>query len=264
MYNISTRMDTPAIKTSSTKTTTLQEYFNDVIILSNVRVIDLLHGILDILLGVDTSIDKDFIRRNISKNSIDMVELLLIDIQCASENNTEVVKSFLTDVHDASKNNTEKAKLLLANIQHVSANGSKAIELLHVDAAHISENITRSTKLLLADDRIDPSFNNNFAIQFASEHGRTDIVKLLLGDKRIDPAANNNYAIQHALENNHMEIFYLLKETYKNNAKENYITEKSGKTFMENIIHIEKTNNQYVFCLSNGAEYENFHFRFDY
>ena len=41
-------------------------------------------------------------------------------------------------------------------------------------------------KILLKDERVDPSDQNNDAIQWASEKGHLEVVKLLLKDKRID------------------------------------------------------------------------------
>jgi len=40
-------------------------------------------------------------------------------------------------------------------------------------------------KLLLQDERVDPSDNNNWAIQMASKNGHIEVVKLLLQDKRV-------------------------------------------------------------------------------
>ncbi len=65
-------------------------------------------------------------------------------------------------------------------------------------------------KLLLADPRVDPSDNNNFAIQWASNNGHLEIVKLLLADKRVDPSARHNHAILWASEGGHPEIVKLL------------------------------------------------------
>ena len=42
-------------------------------------------------------------------------------------------------------------------------------------------------KLLLQDPRVDPSYQNNYAIILASENGHVEVVKLLLQDPRVDP-----------------------------------------------------------------------------
>ena len=49
---------------------------------------------------------------------------------------------------------------------------------------------------LLKDNRVDPSANNNDAIQWASGNGHLEVVEELLKDNRVDPSANDNYAIQ--------------------------------------------------------------------
>jgi ankyrin repeat protein len=51
-------------------------------------------------------------------------------------------------------------------------------------------------QLLLADDRVDPSANDNYPIRIALENGHLQIVQLLLADRRVDPSALDNYAVQ--------------------------------------------------------------------
>ena len=76
----------------------------------------------------------------------------------------------------------------------------KAVTLNNVDAL----------KVLLADERINPAANNNFAIRRASQNGHVAVVKVLLADKRVDPTAHDNYAIRWASLNSHLEIVKLL------------------------------------------------------
>jgi len=66
---------------------------------------------------------------------------------------------------------------------------------------------------------VDPTTNNNLAIQLASQNGYTEIVKLLLqqlhlkpgfAGPKVDPTADNNYAILSASENGHLKIMRLL------------------------------------------------------
>src|SRR3972149_5184807 len=64
-------------------------------------------------------------------------------------------------------------------------------------------------ELLLADPRVDPSVNNNFAIRMASEYGRNKVVALLLVNSRVDPSANDNYAIRRASEYGHNKVVEL-------------------------------------------------------
>ncbi len=40
-------------------------------------------------------------------------------------------------------------------------------------------------KVLLSDPRVDPSANDNEALQLASENGHLDVVKVLLEDPRV-------------------------------------------------------------------------------
>ncbi len=42
-------------------------------------------------------------------------------------------------------------------------------------------------KLLLADKRVSPEADDNYAIIYASKNGHTEVVKLLLADKRVSP-----------------------------------------------------------------------------
>ena len=65
-------------------------------------------------------------------------------------------------------------------------------------------------KLLLADSRVDPAYDDNYAIGMSSENGHLEVVKLLLPDKRVDPTADDNYAIRLASENGHIEVVKLL------------------------------------------------------
>jgi len=95
-------------------------------------------------------------------------------------------------------------KLALEKGVDPSVNNNYAIEIAAINGH------TEIVKLLLTDERVDPSDENNFAIIYASENGHTEIVKLLLNDKRVDPSANNNYAIIYASENGHIDIVRLL------------------------------------------------------
>jgi hypothetical protein len=70
-----------------------------------------------------------------------------------------------------------------------------------------SANIVR---ILLQDKRADPSAQNNYAIQVASLNGHAEVVKLLLQDERVDPSARDNTAIQFASLNGHAEVVKIL------------------------------------------------------
>ena len=65
-------------------------------------------------------------------------------------------------------------------------------------------------KILLKDERVDPSDQNNDAIQWASNNGYYKIVKLLLKDKRVNPSVHNNFVIKTASENGCYKVVKLL------------------------------------------------------
>ena len=65
---------------------------------------------------------------------------------------------------------------------------------------------------LLKDSRVDPSADNNFAIQEASRYGHLEVVRELLKDSRVDPSANNNAAIRLASKNGHLEVVRELRK----------------------------------------------------
>ena len=69
---------------------------------------------------------------------------------------------------------------------------------------------TNVVKLLLEDPRVDPSADNNFAIRWASQNGHTKVVKVLLDDPRVDPSVGNNASIRWASNNGHIEVVRLL------------------------------------------------------
>lgn len=64
---------------------------------------------------------------------------------------------------------------------------------------------------LLADQRLDPSANNNEAIIIACRFGNIKIVDRLLQDKRVDPSARDNTAMRMAKLNGHLPIIQLLQ-----------------------------------------------------
>ena len=74
----------------------------------------------------------------------------------------------------------------------------------------IFHNSVNWIRVLLLDKRVDPSVDDNWPIQLASENGHSEIVKLMLTDKRVDPFDHYNYAIQAASENGYTEIVKLL------------------------------------------------------
>lgn len=65
-------------------------------------------------------------------------------------------------------------------------------------------------RALLLDKRVNPSANNNEAIQDACRFGREEIVKLLLQDGRADPSINHNIAVMMAAAKNERELVHML------------------------------------------------------
>jgi len=61
-------------------------------------------------------------------------------------------------------------------------------------------------RALLADSRVDPTADNNFAIRVASGYGYAEVVRALLADPRVDPAADDDYAIRVASYYGHAEV----------------------------------------------------------
>lgn len=92
----------------------------------------------------------------------------------------------------------------------------------------VEQNNVENVKLLLNNKHIDPTTHGNFAIQFASSKGYTEMVCLLLNDNRTDPSDNQNFSIRFAFENKHFDIVNLLwkdqrvKNTLKNHSLDLY------------------------------------------
>jgi len=78
--------------------------------------------------------------------------------------------------------------------------------------------------LLLKDERVDPSGDKNEPILLASQFGHTNVVALLLKDKRVDPSPLDNYALRFASENGHADVVTLLlkDERVDPSADDNY------------------------------------------
>jgi ankyrin repeat protein len=90
---------------------------------------------------------------------------------------------------------------------------------------------------LLRDERVDPSAQDNLAIQFAAENGHLAIVERLLADKRVDPSAQDNEVLRRAIANGHDAVVALLKKDKRvkalaphNNNRKNRRTMACAKT----------------------------------
>jgi hypothetical protein len=73
----------------------------------------------------------------------------------------------------------------------------------------INQNI-EDLNLLIKHKRVDPSFEDNWAIIYASDNGCINVVKILLNDKRVNPADYCNYSIRLACKNRISYIGHLL------------------------------------------------------
>eukprot|EP01118_Nematostelium_gracile_P006599 TRINITY_DN2121_c0_g5_i1.p1 TRINITY_DN2121_c0_g5~~TRINITY_DN2121_c0_g5_i1.p1 ORF type:complete len:393 (-),score=78.12 TRINITY_DN2121_c0_g5_i1:34-1167(-) len=65
---------------------------------------------------------------------------------------------------------------------------------------------------LLKDPRLDPSWNQNKALEIANSNGQCDIVKRLLQDKRVDPSFDDNKLFINACKRDYLDIVNLLLE----------------------------------------------------
>lgn len=79
------------------------------------------------------------------------------------------------------------------------------IEFIHA----IKKNNYVKIETMLNNPSFDPVINN-YGIRKASKEGYIEIVKVLLSNPKVDPSVNNNEAIQMASNNGHVEIIKLL------------------------------------------------------
>ncbi|KAJ3071177.1 hypothetical protein HDU98_005694 [Podochytrium sp. JEL0797] len=75
-----------------------------------------------------------------------------------------------------------------------------AIQLSHFELVH----------RLLESDRVDPSAENNVAIQMVAMSGDVDLCRMLLADPRVDPSDDGNTALREAVLYNRLPIVELL------------------------------------------------------
>jgi ankyrin repeat protein len=57
---------------------------------------------------------------------------------------------------------------------------------------------------------VDPAFDDQYSVYWASREGHVDTVKILLRDTRVDPSAENNHALCHASKYGHLHVVQLL------------------------------------------------------
>lgn len=86
----------------------------------------------------------------------------------------------------------------------------------------VEQNNIEKVKDLLSNKKLNPSFNRNICIKYASSEGYSEIVNILLKDNRVDPAWTKNYAITAAYDNKYFDIVNLLwkDQRVKNTLKD--------------------------------------------
>jgi hypothetical protein len=62
----------------------------------------------------------------------------------------------------------------------------------------------------LKDLNVDPAFDDNLAIKYASREGHIETVKILLEDPRIDPTAQNLWALEYSIFLKHYDVVKIL------------------------------------------------------
>src|SRR3972149_338705 len=151
--------------------------------------------------------------------SLDLLHKLLLHLNDASIVNLKVSHSKLNNaIEEVYKNNLfwkQKTEILLK-----TKLGDKKIDwrLIYnkiksrVDLKQAAEEGDLNLVNILIEANFDPSINNNYAIQFASNNGHLDIVNRLLEDDKVDPSACNNYAIGMASKYGHLDVVNRLLE----------------------------------------------------
>ncbi len=104
----------------------------------------------------------------------------------------------------------------------------------------VQENNIENVKLLLNNKNIDPCSHGNFAIQFASSKGYTEMVCLLISDNRTDPSDNQNFSIRFAFENKYFDTVNLL---WKDQRVKNTLQKDDIKLYNE-LIKKEQIKNK--------------------
>jgi ankyrin repeat protein len=148
--------------------------------------------------------DNEAFRNACAKGCIDIVKLLLAD--CRVNPSDKENEAFISVCHDGQM---EILKLLLADsrfdISTQEANEAfcQACYENHLNIAH-----------LLFDKpefQIDPGVDDSYLLLFAAQTGYVEMTRFLLSQPSVDPSANNNTAIEEACNNGgNLEIVQLL------------------------------------------------------
>jgi len=154
---------------------------------------------------VDPSVqNNEAIRNACAKGFTDIVKLLLADSRVnPSDAENEAVISVCNDGH------MEILKLILADSRLDISTEEANIAFCHA----CYENHLDIARLLVdkPEFKIDPSADDNYPLFFAAQTGYVEITRFLLSHPNVDPSANNNSAIEEACNNGgNIEIAQLL------------------------------------------------------
>jgi hypothetical protein len=83
-------------------------------------------------------------------------------------------------------------------------------------------------KTLIDDFGVDPSYDNNKAVQSAAHIGYSDVVEVLLDDDRVNPYVNENYVIRISVIARHEDVIEILLDHPKINLFDNRILSIKG------------------------------------
>lgn len=157
----------------------------------------------DIDLGPDSKGKRILEYAAIFNRDVDLTQTLLArdDIDPNIDNGVLIVKIINLDRWSYQQTNPiELLKLFLAHDKiRVNSYSYNPIETV------CRQGNMEMFNLLYNDARVDPSVQNNKAIQAAAQYGNTEIVKILMADERVDPADNINRAFKLALQYNKFE-----------------------------------------------------------
>ena len=115
---------------------------------------------------------------------------------------TFIHKQFMNAVR---KGNAEQVREFLYNHNvDPSSDNQDALQLASVLGQ------TEIVRILLEDPRVDPSVDHQWAVINAVRKGNVDIVRLFLADPRVDPSVDDSVMLYNAVHSNNIEIVKIL------------------------------------------------------
>jgi ankyrin repeat protein len=115
--------------------------------------------------------------------------------------------------------------------------------------------------LLLQDPRVDPTENNDHALQRACQRGHVDVVTLFLKGTRVNPGRHENIAFHLACENGHADVVTLLLKDPRVDptVRGDYVCRPDARDVPAEIVklieeHIAKKDECMKFCEKEQAE----------